>query len=351
MTAVTSPGPFRGVIEVVSRYDWPVGLAPDGALRSEVTAPVEVTTSVELRAGEPFVRLAIAFTNPARDHRVRWHLPLPEPTDHSSAEGQFAVVDRGLTGEAGHGEVPTPTLPAHGFVHVAGATILLDHVTEYELVDGRELALTVLRSTGLISRNDNPFREDPAGPEVPVPAAQMVGPWRFAFGAAPDRRIVGRTRGPRGGRGVPAPVRDGAGSGRGRQSGALGGARPSPGWAGLRIDGRGVVLSALRRRGDELELRLVAKTATDTLATHLRPADRRGPRRRPPRPARIRAPGRARRLAASRARRLGDPDHPRPPGPGLSARRRPHGPDGNRLHPFTPLADQARAHADSALQL
>jgi alpha-mannosidase len=274
VTAVTSPGPVRGAIEVVSRYDWPVGLAPDGAARSEVTAPVEVTTSVELRAGEPFVRLAIAFTNPSRDHRVRWHLPLPAPTDHSSAEGQFAVVDRALTGEAGHGEVPTPTLPAHGFVHVAGATILLDHVTEYELVDGRELALTVLRSTGLISRNDNPFREDPAGPEVPVPAAQMVGPWQFAFGLLPTAgswdalKVLAAAEGyqlPF----VTVPGRAEAGQADGRQASAEASSGPAAAGpaSGLRIDGRGVVLSALRRRGEELELRLVARTATDTQAT------------------------------------------------------------------------------------
>src|SRR6185295_10645561 len=113
----------------------------------------EITTRLEVRAGEPFVRVAIGFTNPARDHRTRFHVPLPAAADHSSAEGQFAVVDRALTVEAGHGEVPTPTFPAHGFVHAAGVTVLLDHVTEYELVDGQELALTVLRSTGLISRN------------------------------------------------------------------------------------------------------------------------------------------------------------------------------------------------------
>ncbi len=229
-----------------------------------MTAPVEVTTSLELRTGEPFVRLSVAFTNPSRDHRVRWHVPLPASTDHSSAEGQFAVVDRGLTEEAGHGEVPTPTFPAHGFVHVAGAAILLDHVTEYELVDGRELALTVLRSTGLISRNDNPSREDPAGPEVPVPAAQMVGPWRFAFGLLP-------TAGP-----WDAPEVVAAAdayqlpfvTAPGRAAGEAGAeARSGTGLAGLRIDGRGVVLSALRRRGDELELRLVARTATATEAT------------------------------------------------------------------------------------
>jgi alpha-mannosidase len=254
VTAATEHGPIRGAIEIVSRYDWPVGLAAGGVARSDVTTPVEVTTTVELRVGEPFVRLSLAFTNPARDHRVRWHVPLPGPVDHSSAEGQFAVVDRGLTEEAGHGEVPTPTYPARGFVHATGATVLHDHVTEYEVVDGRELALTVLRSTGLISRNDNPFREDPAGPEVPVPAAQMVGPWRFAFGLLPNGgswdeaavlRAVEAYQLPF----VTAPGR--------AEAGAEGLGVIAPPDAGLRVDGRGVVLSALRRRGDWLEARLV----------------------------------------------------------------------------------------------
>ena len=40
------------------------------------TAPVEITTRLELRTGEPFVRVSLSFTNPSRDHRVRWHLPL-----------------------------------------------------------------------------------------------------------------------------------------------------------------------------------------------------------------------------------------------------------------------------------
>ena len=66
--------------------------------------------------------------------------------------------------------------------HIAagGITLLLDHVSEYELLDD-ELALTVLRSTGLISRNDNRYREDPAGPSLPIPAAQMHGPWSFSL--------------------------------------------------------------------------------------------------------------------------------------------------------------------------
>ncbi len=267
-TTVVEAGPVRGAVDVLTRYDWPVGLTADGSARSASTVPVDVTTRLELRTGEPFLRVEITFVNPARDHRVRFHIPLPAPTDHSSAEGQFAVVDRGLATEAGHGEVPTPTFPAHGFVHAAGATVLLEHVTEYEPVGGRELALTVLRSTGLISRNDNPFREDPAGPEVPVPHAQLIGPWRFGFAILPHagswsaadvHRHADEFR-------LPFVVAAGQGQPASQDDGASAPTGPEPA-AGLAIDGDGVVLTALRRRDDELELRLVAETPSATAAT------------------------------------------------------------------------------------
>jgi alpha-mannosidase len=62
-------------------------------------------------------------------------------------------------------------------------------VTEYELT-ADELALTVLRSTGLISRTDNPWREEPAGPSVPIPAAQLRGPRRFEFAYYPGEGSI-----------------------------------------------------------------------------------------------------------------------------------------------------------------
>jgi alpha-mannosidase len=85
--------------------------------------------------------------------------------------------------------VAIPTYPASGFVAAGGTALLLDHVTEYEVV-GNELALTVLRSTGLISRTDNPWREDPAGPALPIPAAQMRGPHSFSFAYCPSDEAV-----------------------------------------------------------------------------------------------------------------------------------------------------------------
>jgi alpha-mannosidase len=95
-------------------------------------------------------------------------------------------VKRGLSGEGGYHEEPLATFPAHGWVDAGGLAILLNHLSEYELTDdGHELALTVLRSTGLISRNDNPYRQDPAGPQLPIPNAQMRGPRRMTFALLP----------------------------------------------------------------------------------------------------------------------------------------------------------------------
>jgi alpha-mannosidase len=253
-------GPLLGDLVIARQYDWPVDVEATGAARTAATDATEVLTTVELRVGEPFVRIAIEFENRSRNHRVRWHVPLPVPAMSSNAEGQFVVVDRGLTMESGHGEVPLPTFPAHGFVHAAGASVLLEHLTEYELVDdGRELALTVLRSFGLISRNANPYREDPAGPEVLVPDAQRIGPWRFGFALMPHAGgwseagvldALERYRHPL------IPVRGTArelATGQGSVS-------------GLEVGGAGVVLSALRRRGEWLELRLVAEHPTATEA-------------------------------------------------------------------------------------
>jgi alpha-mannosidase len=166
-------GPLRRSFVVTRTYRWP----PDYV--------VDVETHVELRAGEPFVRLRIVLDNPADDQRVRVHVPLPRRASHSYAEGQYAVVERGLEAEGGYGEVPLPTFPASAFVSAGGVALLLEHVSEYELLDGTELALTVLRSTGFISRNTNPFREDPAGPEVPIPDAQMRGRHEFGFALYP----------------------------------------------------------------------------------------------------------------------------------------------------------------------
>jgi mannosylglycerate hydrolase len=230
--AALASGPVRGALSIVRSYRW-----------SPAEVPVDVETVVEVRAGEPFCRIRIAFENPCNDHRLRFHVPLPRNAEVSAAEGQFAVVERGLEAESGFGEIALPTFPAHGFVDAGGIAALLDHAIEYELLEGRELALTVLRATGLISRSAHRYRESPAGPELAIPAAQCRGPWRIAFGLYPhdgawhEAGVLAQLERYR------QPFLVAAGR-------ALDGPRTS---VGPQLDGEGVVLSALRRRGRRLE--------------------------------------------------------------------------------------------------
>jgi mannosylglycerate hydrolase len=144
---------------------------------------VEVETLLELRADEPVVRVTTSFVNPSRDHRLRVHLPLPEPARTSRAESAFTVVERGLTAEGRSDEFGLPTAPAHRFVSAGGLTVVHDGVCEYELIDitpsgGRRrgtIALTVLRATGMLSRLGMAYRPFPAGPLTPVDGLQMTG--------------------------------------------------------------------------------------------------------------------------------------------------------------------------------
>jgi 2-O-(6-phospho-alpha-D-mannosyl)-D-glycerate hydrolase len=244
-------GPLRAAVEVVRTYRWPRGLdGAGGAARSGELVEVRVTTTVELRAGEPFVRLRVWFDNPCVQHRVRLHVPLATAAGTSAAEGQFAVVERGPRAEGGHGELPLPTFPARGFVAAGGAGVLLDHVTEYELVgEGSELAVTLLRSVGLISRNTNPYRVEPAGPEVEIPDAQGIGPVTATLAVLPYRGTWAAAG--LGGHAERYRHDLVAAPGRGPE-GAL------EAVAGLQIAGDGgTALSSLRRRHDWLELRLV----------------------------------------------------------------------------------------------
>jgi alpha-mannosidase len=166
-------GPLRRVVDLHRTYRWDEQLVP-------------TATRYEVRAGEQFVRIRIELDNRCGDQRVRVHLRLPEGARSTHAEGQFAIVERSGKPEGGYGEEAAATYPASAFVAAGGITLLLQHVTEYELIDESELALTVLRSVGLISRSDNPYRRVNAGPELPIPAAQMHGPHSFEFAYCVD---------------------------------------------------------------------------------------------------------------------------------------------------------------------
>ena len=64
----------------------------------------------------------------------------------------------------------------------ADTAVMHEGVFEYEVVDGRALAVTLLRCVGTISRERIATRPFPAGPDVPTPLAQMIGETAFSSG-------------------------------------------------------------------------------------------------------------------------------------------------------------------------
>jgi alpha-mannosidase len=185
-TRVLEAGPLRARLEVVRTFALPTHAA-DG--RREGEREVEITTVLELRAGEDLVRVHVAFDNHGlRDHRLRVHLPLPQPAATSHAECAFAVVERGLVAEGGPTEMGLATFPSRRFVSAGGLTVAHEGLLEYELVDlapdattASTLALTLLRCTGMLSQGPMATRPLPAGPLTPMEGPQQQGAVTASF--------------------------------------------------------------------------------------------------------------------------------------------------------------------------
>ncbi len=175
-------GPVRGRIQVRRRYRWPASIAEGCRVGGR---DVEVSTDLELRAGERLVRVTTTFDNPSRDHRLRAWFPLPARATESLAESAFAIVRRGIEAEGGHLERALATAPARRFVSAGGLTLTHEGVAEYELVDdGWALALTLLRATGILSQPAPTYRPNAAGPAHALEGPQLVGPRTSRYGVA-----------------------------------------------------------------------------------------------------------------------------------------------------------------------
>jgi mannosylglycerate hydrolase len=236
--AVIEAGPVRGVVRVTSGYHWPERLEGDVRVGDQ---PIEVVTDLELRAGEGVLRVTTTWDNRCRDHRLRVWFPLPEPALRSRAECAFAVVERGLEAEGGPHEYGLATFPSRRFVAAGGLTVLHEGLLEYELVDeGRALALTLLRATGMLSRPVMAYRDNSAGPAMALEGPQMPGRvsvhYALALGDTDAYRLADDVW-------VPLEVVTGAGLVAGPERGS-------------RLEVSGAEVSALRRVDGQLELRV-----------------------------------------------------------------------------------------------
>ena len=172
-------GPLRTTLTVERSYELPTSVDEETQSRSGIV-PTSIETTITLEADQAELGLGVAWRNLSADHRLRLHLPLFEGAEYSRAGSAFATVTRGLIAEGRPDELGLATYPASRYVQAGQLSVAFSGVREYELVairDGQanELAITLLRSTGMLSRLGMVNRPFPAGPLTPAPALQMLG--------------------------------------------------------------------------------------------------------------------------------------------------------------------------------
>ncbi len=183
-------------LEVALDYRVPVSLAlRDRSRRDDETALLPIVTCVTLTPGVSRVDFETTVETRARDHRLRVHFPTGLTVDTACADGHFNVVERPLDLPAeteGWAEQPVPTHPQRAFVDVSdgeqGIMLANRGLPEYEVLrgeNGAEIALTLLRCVGYLSRDDMHCRQGHAGPGEAVPEAQCPGRHTFRYSLIP----------------------------------------------------------------------------------------------------------------------------------------------------------------------
>jgi mannosylglycerate hydrolase len=181
------PGPLRAELE--TRWRIVVPSAADrrlaGARRDGNSAGfVDVRVRFRLDAGSPFVGVTVEGVNGAAGHRLRIRVRTGLANARVWADAAFGPVERcplDVPEEERRIEQPPPTAPLHRYVSLfdagRGATIYSDGLAEYETDAKGDVAVTLVRCVGDLSRNDLPERPGHAGWPVPTPEAQMFGPF------------------------------------------------------------------------------------------------------------------------------------------------------------------------------
>ena len=194
-TRLVHSGPLRGELETRWRILLPS--ASDRRLagaRAEGRGAGFVDARIRLRvdAASPFVRVLVDGVNGATGHRLRVRFRTGVTAPRVIADAAFGPVERTtleVSDEERRIESPTATAPLHRYVTLfgpeRGLTVYSDGLAEYEADAQGDVAVTLVRAVGELSRNDLPERPGHAGWPVSTPEAQMLGPFTAEFAVFP----------------------------------------------------------------------------------------------------------------------------------------------------------------------
>jgi mannosylglycerate hydrolase len=197
---ITANGPVWAELELAYELELPSRLEPDRRARGAESVACPVVTRVRLWARSERIEFTTSVANQASDHRLRVRFACPAPVETVRAEGHFAVVHRPARPSLSESWFEPPHTTNHTLGAVAGGGLVLlgKGLPEYEATENGELALTLLRCVGWLSRDDLSTRRGGAGPQIQVPGAQCHGEHVFEYavelGEPPDAELLRRSQ-------------------------------------------------------------------------------------------------------------------------------------------------------------
>ncbi len=188
-------GPVKNDVEEIAEIKSSKVLE-EGPLRSTLRIMTSFfTVDISLYKKSKLLRFKIKWLNLSSNKRWQVRFNFPNKVKEVKSEDMNLLITRkfdpdyeireNLPTEKGI-EAKTNTAPFQRFVWANGLGIVTKGINEYEVKDNH-LALTLLRSTGIISNPKNPARTTPAGPPIEVPGLQQLGEneVEFAIGFIP----------------------------------------------------------------------------------------------------------------------------------------------------------------------
>jgi alpha-mannosidase len=174
----------------------PESASADRKNRISTLVPLEINSRVSLYPGINRLDFETTITQHASDHRLRVHFPVPFTASTAYYDGHFEIIERPVLPplmEADWIEQRRPEVPQRAFTDLTDGNVglmlavrgLPEVAVQHRENGNLEVALTLLRCVGWISRDDFSTRKGHAGPMLATPGAQMHGNHVFAYSLIP----------------------------------------------------------------------------------------------------------------------------------------------------------------------
>ena len=262
-TIEVTHSPACAALRINAQWSLPRAATAEREARSSEHVTYPITSIISLSPGVRRIDIHTTLENVAQDHRIRVTFPVLYKVESVAVEGTFEVRERPVKAPrpadvSDWSEEPVNYFPQKRFVDIGdgktGLAVLNRGLPEYEVIednDGRQaIAMTLLRCVEWLSRGDLTTRRGHAGPMLETPEGQCPGHHEFDYALvmhsgdweAGDALVLREAQA------FNTPVRAIATS---QHTGEL------PSVTGMvEVDPRGVVVSAIKRSGAGVIVRL-----------------------------------------------------------------------------------------------